>query len=231
MVRKTYARPSDEPGAGGDSVLFSGATAVVGVARLHAEERRAQLLATAREEFLRVGPDGARISDIADRAGVNVALLYRYFESKEQLIEEAIVEPLDTLLAEMLDDTTREAHGPRTIEHFYRTLLVIFTDYLELFNVVLFSGREHGQAFYLRRFVPFIDALAERARTAGDPWPQTLDPFVTTPMCVGMCWGAAVDAHFRGVELDVDEVTSVLVSITLGGLIGRPQPDEDQTPR
>jgi AcrR family transcriptional regulator len=197
------------------------------VARLHAEERRQQLLATAREEFLRVGPDGARISDIADRAGVNVALLYRYFDSKEQLFEEAIVEPLDHLLADMLDETVRDANGPDTIEHFYRTLLVIFTDYLELFNVVLFSGREHGQAFFMRRLAPFLDALAERARTVGEPWPQTLDPALTTPMSVGMCWGVAIDAHFRGVELDLDEVTSVLVTITRQGLIGRPRPEPE----
>lgn len=193
------------------------------MARMHAEERRSQILAAAREEFLQGGPDGARISDIAERAGVNVALLYRYFDSKEQLFEEAIVEPLDHLMDELLIDTTEgggASSDPRvSIEYFYRSLFRIFTEHLELFNVVLFSERVSGQEFFLRRIAPFIDAFADRTRQS-DWWPQTLDPALTTPMCVGMVWGAAMDAHFRGIELDADEVTAALCTITTQGLVG-----------
>ncbi|GAA3530278.1 hypothetical protein AFL01nite_00130 [Aeromicrobium flavum] len=199
------------------------------MARLHAEERRRQLLATAREEFLRSGPDGTRIGDIADRAGVNVALLYRYFDSKEQLFEEAIVEPLDVLLSTMLDDTVDDDGPAASVDVFFRSLLEIFDDYLDLFNMVLFSDRAHGQAFFNRRLEPFIDALAARARTAGEPWPQTLDPAITTPMCIGMSWGVTVDAHFRGVELDLDHVTEVLVTVATQGLMGSPA--SRQTPK
>ncbi len=196
------------------------------VTRLSAEERRKQLLAAAREEFLSAGPEGARISTIADRAGVNVALLYRYFASKEQLFEAAVVEPLDHLLSDLLDDTRAVTSTPgerETIHNFYRSLLEVFTETFALFGVVLFSDSASGQAFYQRRIAPFIDTLADRIREAGDRWPQQDDPAITTPICVGMCWGVAMDAHFRDSQLDLDEVASVLVRITTHGLIGVPR--------
>lgn len=195
------------------------------MARLHAEERRKQLLVAAREEFLRLGPEGARVGDIAKRAGVNVALLYRYFESKEQLFEEAIVEPLDQLLQEMLVDTEDGVPKRGTdemIELFYRSLLRVFTEYLELFNVVLFSDRDNGHEFYMRRIAPFMDAVASQTNGAGAFWKQSFDASLTTPMCVGMCWGVAMDAHFRGTEMDVDQVSAALTALTIGGLANGP---------
>lgn len=193
--------------------------------RMHAHERRTLLLAAAREEFLRVGPDGARISGIAERAGVNVALLYRYFESKEQMFEEAIVEPLDRLLSEMVVDSNPLEPSTTTdpteaVYAFYRSLLAVFAETFAMFGVVLFSGQVSGHEFYQRRIVPFIDTVAAQVRIAGSLWPQQDDPAITTPICVGMCWGVTMDAHFRGAQLDLDEVATVLVRITTHGLLG-----------
>ncbi|MET1134062.1 MAG: TetR/AcrR family transcriptional regulator [Aeromicrobium sp.] len=190
--------------------------------RLHAEERRRQLLAVARDEFARVGPEGARISDIARLAGVNVALLYRYFDSKEQLFEEAIVEPLDHLLQDVLAQTIAgNINGSaEAVKIFYRSLLLVFVEYLDLFNVVLFRDRDSGQEFYLRRIAPFVDTVAAEIRGASDLWSQMPNATLIAPMCVGMCWGVAMDAHFRGVSLDTEAVTDVLAAMTLNGVSG-----------
>ncbi|MCD9153353.1 TetR/AcrR family transcriptional regulator [Aeromicrobium duanguangcaii] len=187
------------------------------MARLHAEERRRQLLEAAREEFLRVGPGSARVSDIADRAGVNVALLYRYFDSKEQLFEEAIVEPLAQLMRTPLL-TSPVPTMPDMIEAFYRALLGVLIEYLEVFHVVLFSDRAAGQDFYQRRIAPYMDQIAAHSASADTVWSQALDPKLTTPMCVGMCWGVAMDSHFRGAEVDMDTTVAALTAITIGGL-------------
>jgi AcrR family transcriptional regulator len=50
-----------------------------------AEQTKARILEAAIVEFTRHGFHGARVAQIARRAEVNVALIYRYFESKEQL--------------------------------------------------------------------------------------------------------------------------------------------------
>jgi len=46
-----------------------------------------QILNAAREVFIAKGYDGARMQEIADKAGINKALLHYYFRSKENLFE------------------------------------------------------------------------------------------------------------------------------------------------
>jgi TetR/AcrR family transcriptional regulator, cholesterol catabolism regulator len=55
--------------------------------RQQAEERRAQLLASALEVFAAKGLDGATVKDLSDAAGVAQGLLYYYFKSKEELLQ------------------------------------------------------------------------------------------------------------------------------------------------
>jgi len=46
-----------------------------------------QILIAAREVFITKGFEGARMREIADRAGINKALLHYYFRSKDKLFE------------------------------------------------------------------------------------------------------------------------------------------------
>jgi TetR/AcrR family transcriptional repressor of uid operon len=55
------------------------------------EIRRAQLLDAARTCFVRSGFASTKVADIAAEAGVSVGLVYRFFPSKEALVE-AIIE-------------------------------------------------------------------------------------------------------------------------------------------
>lgn len=52
---------------------------------------REALLTAARDLFATVGYDGTTVRAVADRAGVNQALLFRYFGNKEGLFGEAIL--------------------------------------------------------------------------------------------------------------------------------------------
>ncbi|MEV0040258.1 TetR family transcriptional regulator [Streptomyces sp. NPDC056909] len=53
----------------------------------NADETRRKILAAATEEFARHGIAGARVDRITTTAGVNNALLYRYFGSKTDLFD------------------------------------------------------------------------------------------------------------------------------------------------
>ena len=55
------------------------------------------ILEIAEKEFLQKGYDGARIVEIADRAGVNQAMLYYYFKTKEQLFDRVFTEKMKQL--------------------------------------------------------------------------------------------------------------------------------------
>jgi len=66
------------------------------------EQTRARLLDAAKEIFEENGFLDARISDIAERAGLSHGAFYHYFDSKEQIFRE-IAEMLDDELAEPMD--------------------------------------------------------------------------------------------------------------------------------
>jgi TetR/AcrR family transcriptional repressor of uid operon len=63
------------------------------------EVRKAQLLDAARVCFIRSGFASTKVADIATEAGVSVGLVYRFFPSKEALVEAIIEEDSQEQLA------------------------------------------------------------------------------------------------------------------------------------
>jgi len=57
-----------------------------------------KIKAAARKVFLRKGFSATRTRDIAEEAGINLALLNYYFRSKQKLFEEVMKEKIQTLL-------------------------------------------------------------------------------------------------------------------------------------
>ncbi len=64
-------------------------------------ETRARLVAAAKEIFERDGFLDARISDIAEKAGLSHGSFYHYFESKEEVFREVVAEVDERLSAPM----------------------------------------------------------------------------------------------------------------------------------
>ena len=76
------------------------------------ENTESQILNAAKDVFQSKGMDGARMQEIADKAGINKAMLHYYYRSK-QLLFEAVFKNAFSLLAPQLntilnDDTTIE---------------------------------------------------------------------------------------------------------------------------
>jgi len=67
-------------------------------ARGDGESTREKIKAAAGEIFLLKGHAAARVQEIADRAGVNKALIYYYFSSKDALFEAIIREAFEELM-------------------------------------------------------------------------------------------------------------------------------------
>lgn len=72
------------------------------------QESRERILAAARTEFAEKGFDGARVDEIARRANVNKALIYYYFQGKEELLQEL----LRQFLVERKRRRTSISHDP-----------------------------------------------------------------------------------------------------------------------
>lgn len=79
-----------------------------GQRRRDAAGTRQLLLDAARRRFADNGYTGTTVRDIADEAGVNVALISRYFSSKEGLFEACLVGAVDELSHAVARDVTLE---------------------------------------------------------------------------------------------------------------------------
>ena len=67
------------------------------------DEKRARIIEIATTEFAGRGFDNANINDIADKAGVSVGSLYKYFDSKENFFLTCVSFGIETLEAVLTD--------------------------------------------------------------------------------------------------------------------------------
>jgi AcrR family transcriptional regulator len=75
-------------------------------------DKRRQILDAAIRVFARQGFHSTRVSDIADEAGVAYGLVYHYFKSKDEVLNELFTERWSLLLA-AIEETDREGDSPR----------------------------------------------------------------------------------------------------------------------
>ena len=74
-----------------------------------ADQRTAEILASARMVFAEKGFDGASMQDLARKAGMSVGNFYRYFPSKSAIVESLISQDMARLeqdFASILENTT-----------------------------------------------------------------------------------------------------------------------------
>ncbi|MEE2921710.1 MAG: TetR family transcriptional regulator [Pseudomonadota bacterium] len=79
-----------------------------------AASTREDILAAARRLFTKKGFDATGVRDIAGEVGINVALVNRYFGSKEALFEEAVIEQVT--VTHLLDEG-RDGFGERMVRY------------------------------------------------------------------------------------------------------------------
>ncbi|HYC81824.1 MAG TPA: TetR/AcrR family transcriptional regulator, partial [Solirubrobacterales bacterium] len=75
-------------------------------------EKRRQILDAAVRVFARQGFHATRVSDIADEAGVAYGLVYHYFRSKDEVLNELFVERWSLLLS-AIEEADRTGDAPR----------------------------------------------------------------------------------------------------------------------
>lgn len=138
--------------------------------RLSAADRRRSILHAARKAFSDTGDmSGTTMRTIADRAGISEGVIYRHFESKDQLFYEAVVEPLreavDSLVAatEVVDrDAPLTAERQlETMAGLYRQLTSTLEEVLPLLGLVLFGDPKVARRFYREHFSVAMDRLGE----------------------------------------------------------------------
>jgi AcrR family transcriptional regulator len=85
-------------------------------------QTREKILKVAKKVFARKGFDGARVDEIAQKAKVNKALIYYYFKSKEEILEEIMKQFLEesidrkyALVERQRKESSREKIEPKEL--------------------------------------------------------------------------------------------------------------------
>jgi len=150
-------------------------TRVRPVSRESSRRTREMILDGALAEFSEKGFDGARIDEIALRAGVNKNLLYHHYGSKDGLFTALLERTYDTIRSRQRDLQLRgmdPVEGMRKLVIFTGRIWVQFPEFLRLLQSENLIGGRHVRASteIPRMYNPLletIDELLERGIRAG----------------------------------------------------------------
>jgi AcrR family transcriptional regulator len=197
--------------------------------RLPAEERRVRVLESARRAFVSSGFGGATVRSIAADAGIDQAMVYRFFESKEKLFEEAIATPLQEAVEHMraMSLVPSGQDGEYDVRDHsvdaIRDLVSAMREVAPLIGVVLTIDEATGKEFYRQRFEPTLqqirDVLLANIALLDH---REFNPDLVVRVVIGTSWFQAIDERFgSGPPGSGDDAARELMELILDGLLAR----------
>ena len=196
--------------------------------RMSAEERKQSIISAALKQFAAKGFNGTVVRDISKEAGINEALIYRYFPGKEALYS-AAVDDLITRLKNrpFFEHISKAEMSLKDIPAIAGNALEFMTDYPPLTRMLLYSGlQRHDLA------APFFDSVSKpviskicsyikESQQKGE-MRNDIDPFMGAvgiiASVVFMNIAKNVFQHELFTEIDNSEFTETISKIFLRGL-------------
>lgn len=201
--------------------------------RLTAEARKSSILKAARRAFSETGDvNGTTIRAIAERGGISEGVIYRHFESKEQLFFEAVVEPLreavDALVAatEIVDRDVplSPERQMETMEGLYRQLVSTLEEVLPLLGLVLFGDPKIAKRFYRESFAVAMDRLGAAWKDVENRYGFEFEsPDISARAVMGIALITALESHHNN-HFDRDRTLSLMSEGTIKGFFPAIEP-------
>jgi AcrR family transcriptional regulator len=202
--------------------------------RLTAEARKRSILKAARRAFTETGDvNGTTIRAIAERGGISEGVIYRHFESKDQLFLEAVVEPLreavDALVAatEIVDrdEPLTPERQKETMHGLYRQLISTLEEVLPLLGLVLFGDPKIAQRFYRDSFAVAMDRLGAAWKEVEDRYGFEFEsPEISARAVMGMALIVALESHHNN-RFDRDRAITLMTEGTINGFFPTIEPE------
>jgi AcrR family transcriptional regulator len=201
--------------------------------RLTAEARKSSILAAARRAFTETGDmNGTTIKLIAERSGISEGVIYRHFESKDQLFFEAVVEPLKKAVDDLVTATELiDKDEPLTPERqlagmtgLYKQLVATLVDVLPLLGLVMFGDPVVARKFYRENFSVAMDRLAEAWREVENRYGFPFEsPDIAARAVMGMALQLALESK-HGKKFDRQRAITLMSEGTVKGFFPTIEP-------
>jgi AcrR family transcriptional regulator len=170
---------------------------------LSPEARREAILAAALEEFTARGYEGARLDDVARRAGVAKGTIYLYFTDKQALFQDLVRSMVNPILGTLEQLPAIDLPARVIVERLTDTFVreIIGTRRKDIIRLILTEGARFPEIaeFYHReviaRVLGFIRPMLARAAARGE-LPEGVARFpqlLVAPGLVGIIWGGLFD--------------------------------------
>lgn len=199
--------------------------------RLSADERREQIIGAARRVFEQTGFDGARTRDLAAAAGVNEALLYRHFGSKEELFEAAVATPLEEAVSKVVElsgappedfDDTGAVMYDRTYQFIY-DLLGVMDEIGPLLGVMLFGQADRAADYFRDRIDPSLVEVERVVEANLSAWQhKEFDVGLMVRLTVGMTWFIGTTDRLSERKRDRAETAAAITTMLINGVGNTP---------
>jgi AcrR family transcriptional regulator len=192
--------------------------------RLSADARRQLIVDAARQVFVESGRAGGRLRDIAERAGITEAYLYRYFTSKDELYHAAVHEPVERIIDGFEASIDELTAGPaitaaelvRRLNELMLGFMVAAVPYL---GVALFSDLSGGDSFYRSSLYPRVYGPTKEVLAAIDGWPgRRVELDVLNRTMWSLNYGVALDALLRDADVDIARAAKRVTQLYLLGI-------------
>jgi TetR/AcrR family fatty acid metabolism transcriptional regulator len=137
-------------------------------------DRRRQILDAAIRVFAREGFNDCRVSDIAREAGVAYGLVYHYFDSKDQVLNELFVERWSLLLTAIEEVDARSIPAREKLDAVAGFIIDSYRHDPELMKVIIIEVTRAANSFTrthlpeLRQAYALIAKIVSDAQAAGE---------------------------------------------------------------
>jgi AcrR family transcriptional regulator len=189
-------------------------------------DRRRQILDAAIRVFARQGYHHCRVSDIADEADVAYGLVYHYFGSKDEVMNELFTERWSLLLAAIEEIDAREITSREKLDAVAGFIIESYRHDPDLMKVIIVEVTRAANSFgrthlaEIRRAYESIAKIVTDAQESGE-FRRDIDPTFAS-----MWFYGAIEQLLTGWVLEVvpggdgdyDRAREMLVETICGGL-------------
>jgi TetR/AcrR family fatty acid metabolism transcriptional regulator len=202
-------------------------------ARTGAVDKRRLILDAAIRVFARQGFHHCRVSDVADEAGVAYGLVYHYFGSKEEILNQIFSERWQLMLDAIAEIDRRDVHAREKLYSVASFIIDSYHHEPDLMKVIIVEvtraantfGRDHLDK--IREAYGMIAAIVESARADGSFKEDISADFAA------MCFYGAIEQLLSGwifgylptTDEEFERAKRLVVETICGGLEQTPAGD------